>query len=383
MTRVSRELLQDLTEQAVSPAVTIYLPTHRRSSPPHLQEDQIRFKNLMRKVEEIMGNDPDKDNDTQQAIMSRLEELHDNQDFWTNRSEAAVICVNPSMLTALDAPMDTEEYVAVDTHFHLGPLFALTSINRPYHVLLLAEQEPRVFRGDLYGLEATSVELPRDVRSALMIDEMSQRQHHYNAKSRAGGSSGQNAGSNAKDSGDEERLKFFRMIDEKIRNGLDTTLPLLLVGVTSEVAEYRSISKYQNILKEAVDGNHTKLALTELHDIVRPVIEKVLVEKAATEAAERYEELKGQERAVAEPAAVKDAAEKGRIDTLFVNNLAITSDTVRDNDYDVKRISFLDAQKNLLLDRLALVAWSQGSKIVNLDAEHMPEHSWIAATLRY
>ncbi len=380
--RITHEVLDELLDQGVAPAVTIYMPTHRSASPPHISEDRTRYKNLIRKAEEIMSQHDDRSPDVIRSVMDRLNAFIDDIEFWERRMECTVFCVNPESVTVLDAPIDTEEYVAVDTHFHLAPLFALARENVPFYVLTVSLQNPQLFKGDMYELEPAGVALPTDMKSALSIDEMAQRQHHYHG--RAGGyATGQRAGSNARDAGDEERRMYYRMIDEKVCSVADTSWPLVLVGLETEVAEYRHISKYPRLMERSIDSNYAQATSAEIHQAVWPVVREEIIDQMQKEAVERFEELRGLERAVVSRAAIKDAAEKGRIDTLFVRLLAKTRDTVRDGMKEVMRITFMDAPQNQFVDQIALQAWHQGATVINLDDTKVPEMPFVAAALRY
>ncbi len=379
--KITHAALEKLINQNLSPTISIYMPTHKNAAPPNVREDQTRFKNLVAETDRIMRAQG-VEADLQAGILDRLNKLIDDQEFWQRQTDGLALFINPKTLTYFNLPVSTDEYVAVDSHYHLAPLFALEQDNQAYYLLALARQEPCLFKGDMYGLEEVAIELPKSIEEALNIDEMSQRQQHYHGG--AGGfATGQNAGSNSKDAGDQERLRFFRLVDEQLRPAVDTNLPLVLAGVSSDVAEFRSVSKHPNIVEQSVNGNHKQKDLPQMHNLAWDVIRNLVIDNRYESARTSFEELKAQNRSVAAPPAILDAAEKGRVDTLMISMFAETHDTVSDDMRERPKIVFPRDNLKSLLDYCALLTWSQGGKVLNLAQELLPARNRMAAILRY
>jgi len=376
-----------LGQEPRAPAVTIYLPTHRAATPPHMTEDQIRFKNLMTKAIEILKNR----NDGRQLVReleSQMSSLIEDRGFWENQTEGLLICISPGTTRMFNLPMDTEEYVAVADHFHLAPIFGVLDDMQEYYVLLLAQHSPVLLQGNMYEIKPTAVALPETLETGLNIDEMNQKSEQQ--ASARGSSLNQTATFNgrggAKNPAEAERLRFWRMLDQILLNKVNTKLPLVLAGVESEVVEYRNISHYPKILKSAIHGNFSS---TNLHDIFAPameVVRKELLNPKHDEIIAEYKRAKGQapELAARDMAAIADAAEKGRIDKLLVADIRYTTDTVRDNNDAVPVITFPPEESAQALHDIALQVWNSSGKVVDIEQDHMPERgSLVLATLRY
>src|SRR5690606_24534173 len=80
----------------------------------------------------------------------------------------------------------------------------------------------------------------------------------------------------SRQAGQEERLKFFRIIDEKILSSkeVDSKLPFLLSGTDDEVSNYKEISRIKHLFNPSLSGNHTETPLQEIHGQAWPIVLK-------------------------------------------------------------------------------------------------------------
>ena len=70
--------LSDVLRRPEPPCVSVYMPTHRTY--PDVQQDRIRFKNLVRAVEDgLARSHPGRD---VRAVTDKLHHLEDDADFW-------------------------------------------------------------------------------------------------------------------------------------------------------------------------------------------------------------------------------------------------------------------------------------------------------------
>lgn len=387
--------MEDLTRQAVSelmatpalvPAVTIYLPTHLAATPPHMTEDQIRMKNLVNRAVEIIKRRGD-GRQMAKDLCNRLEQLLDDRSFWEHQAKGLLICARPGQLRMFRLPVDTEEYVAVADHFHLGPVLGVVSDLQTYYVLAVSQHQPVLFKGTMYQLEPSGLRLPVSLETGLNIDEINQKSEQ---QASAVGSSMQTGGFNgrggAKNPAEDERLRFWRMLDQLILDRADHRLPLILAGVDSETTEYRHISHYPNIMQRTIQGSYGGSEPHRLFPEAENIIRQELLEPLHDELVKEYQRAKGQspELAARDVAVIADAAEKGRIDKLLIAGVRNTTDTVRDNRQPVPVITFPPLESAQALHDIASQVWNASGTVVDIEAGHMPERgAMMLATLRY
>lgn len=386
MQKITHQALTDLTKITQGPAVTIYIPLEASASPPHITENQIRFKNLIHKAVEMLKARGD-DSKLPKQLCAKLDEVYNDLEFWKQATRGSLlICATPGALTIYRLPVDTEEYVAVDDTFYLAPIVALIGDAKEFYLLALAQQNPKVYKGDIYDLEEVQIGLPANLWAGLGIDELSQQSEHQGS---ATGSSLKTAWYNGRgglhDTLDNDRLKFFHIIDAKLNHKLDRTLPLILSGTEAEVAEFRALSKYPTILQGTICGNHTETNPAELFESAHHIIMHELIEPDHAVAREEYERLRGAnpERVAGDAVSIVAAAEQGRIDKLLAIMSRQTTDTVQDKVTAVLRISFPDGDASILLNNLAVKVWQMSGRVINLIPEEMPGNGPMVARLRY
>jgi hypothetical protein len=384
--KVSHESIAQLLSAPIKGSkVTIYVPTHKSAAPPHMSEDQIRFKNLMNKaIEQLQG----KDDELIKTLQAKLEECLKDQHFWESQTEGLLLCAERDELYLFHLPLDCEEYVAVDAHYHLAPILGLLSDEQKFYVLIVAQHEPALYMGDMYGLYPTELKLPASVEEGLNIDEMTVKSEHArSAGAPSFNPSAFNGRGGAKNSAEEERMRFWRTIDHMLHEKTDRSLPLILAGIEAETVEYRHISKYPKIMHGTIPGSFNQAAHgeRELYEKAQVIIYTEIINKHHQEAVERFERVKGanpQKIAMDSEAAV--AAERGQIDTLLIGMSRFTTDTIRDNAEPVREIAFTrHDDMNHFVNNVALQAGATSSQIVNVLQEDMPGGAPLLAILRY
>lgn len=384
MNKISIDEIKKLSEsKATAPAVTIYLPTHKASTPPNMTEDQIRFKNLASKASEILDSS-DKHNPFNKEFQDICNSLIEDRNFWEHMSESMLICVRPGMMKYFHLPIDCEEYVAVSDHFHLAGVLGLVKDLKEYYVLSIAQHNPLLFEGDAYGLAKSVVELPESLMSALNIDEMHQKSVQFaSVKSPKGAEYHGHGG--GKDTGDAERQRYLKILDDIVVKNIDTSKPLVLAGIDLEISEYKSHSRHPVVVDGHVDGIFTDHDLAKLHEKSLALIRAKVVEPEHRQAKEKYERLHGRapERTAETISELKDAAEKGRVGTLLVGMMKVTRDTVRDNSDQVNKLVFPDENESLALDYISRQVANQSGEVVGLPQNEMPGSKLMVAINRY
>lgn len=385
MEKITRDAISQLVTAKAEPAVTIYMPLEYGSAPPHLTENQIRFKNLIHTAVQQLKDKGDSSS-TGKDLCDFLDAHYDNLEFWKDDGKALLICAAPGMMHLFKLPLESEEYVAVDDTFHLAPILSLLDDDRRFYVLALAQQHPKLFEGDMYELQEAAVNLPASLREGLGIDEPNQKSENQgSATGPSTNTGGFNGRGGSRDPMDNDRLKYFHMIDSTLHDKLDRTRPLLLAGIDSEVAEFRDLSKYPKIMQQSLSGNHTESSAQDLFTMAMPAIHEELVQPEHQAAREEYERLAGAnpDRVAHDKESIMAAAEQGRIDKLLAQFVRNTTDTVTDRVAAVLRISFPEGDMSRTMNHLASTVWQMSGKVINLQPTEMPHEAPMVARLRY
>lgn len=395
MEKLDKDTLKSLQDTEAKLAVTIYAPMHTSAAPPHISGNQIRFKNLLQKAADEVRS-IDKHAELAEQLEAKIDEIYNSLNFWENQTPGLLICATDGNIRMFHLPIDTEEYVAVDNYFHLAPVAGLLHDARDYYVLAIAQQNPQLYKGDMYNLEPTGIELPTTMRDALNLDEPNRKTENQGtttgpsskgmASSPSRGRGWFNGRGGARDPAEADRQRFFRLVDQAIREATNCDLPLILAGVESDIAQYREISHYPHLLASGACINHTGTDnLRPLFEEAMIIVAKELIEPAHQSAIEEYERVGGAnpERVAHDMKSIDQAAAQGRIDKLLAGMIRRTADTVRDTAGEVLRITFPSPSESKRLNDIARKVWQSSGTILNLLPSEMPQGLQLAARLRY
>lgn len=383
MAKLSRPTIQTLLETAhPAPLISIYLPTHSAPSPPTLSEDRRRFKNIKNRVLEIIKATPEIDLKSTQAIERQLSDLEEDLNFWENRTLSVAIFMSLNETFTIDLPIDSDEYVAVDSHFHVTALLGLVNECMDYSVLVVSKKHPMLFSGNMYGLKATDVELPEAQSSRGHEQENHANTTHVPPK---GKGRQDYFGNNFPLVTREDVIHYFKAIDQVVQKHLPKSCILVLAGPEPDVSAYRSISTVPTLSKGHIESANSATTPRDLTPFAWALVQEENIRQQRQDELDRFSRLSnGPDRASGELAAIQDAADKGRIDTLIIKLIRTTADTVRDNKQATPKLHFPVDEQMAVIEAIALQTWrNQGKVSLIEDTSTVPPNSALGAIFRY
>lgn len=389
MNKITKSTIIRLAEEQTGKVVSIYMPTHRYPSPPHIQESQTRFKNMLHSARQIV-DDAGQEAKGLQKNLGSLERMIDDLPFWQATLEGLAIFVSQDDVQMYHLPIECEESIYVADDYDIAPLIILQSYDQPFYILALAQHDSKLLRGDSYGMEPVAIDLPHSIEDALNIDEMfsgsSTKRSHQGGPSGAGDVTSPHGEGDSQGAGSEERLQYFRMIDEKLMNdpAIDTKLPMLIAAAENEAGDFMAISKSPSLMDCFLKGNYTQTPMQELHKRVWPMIHEKIVKQKDIKLVEQFNEFRGVDKASTKLRDIEQAAADGRIDTLLINMIDETRDSISDNDHDaVPVIRMMSDMGMKNLKRLISLVYQNGGRMIGLDRSSMPDGAMAAALYRY
>lgn len=385
MRRADSATVKNLIAYEGDPVMTLYVPAHRAASPPHIQEDQTRFKNLVREGCEKWREQVDDSVVT--PIQEQLEALLDDLSFWQSSIETIAVYASKDGFEIYHLPIEVEERTCVGNKYDITPLLLVESMNKPCYVLALAMHESKLFKTDLYGIEEVEIDFPKSVEEALNIDEMFSNSNTMRSGRTSGANSiaasphGQGDSSGA---GTEERFMYLRIIDEKIRKlkTFDDRLPVVIAATDTEFGDFRATSQLKTIVDVHIPGNHTATALPELHRKVQLLLREHILDQQLSEMIEQVEQLKGVDRASVDAKDISSAAHEGRVETLLVPMIDMTTDSVRDGS-DPEPLIRYDDEYDASLSTIITDVVANGGSVVAIERGSLPTLRPLAAIYRY
>lgn len=372
------------TQEAESPSVSIYYPTHRTG--PETRQDPIRMKNLLRQANDKIADFGSKN----EEILRPAWDLIPDIDFWTHQQEGLAILASPGQFRYFHLPFAVPEMAVVSHGYHLKPLLPLFSSDDHFFILALSKNHVQLYEANRYSLRQVQVPgLPVDMAESLQFDEGEQQlqQHTSGPKGQAGNTIFHGQGGE-KDIRNDELLRFFRTVDRGLHDHLkESNLPLILAGVDYYLSIYQEANTYPFLLPQIISGGLESMPEKELHRkawaLAEPHINQA--QKRMLDRFERtaYTNGNGSKNTVRkiEPAVV--AAFEGRIDALVLPREQEVWGEFDESTEQVRRQATAPSRSRELLDFAAMQTLLHGGEVFLIPKATMPPDAEVAALLRY
>jgi hypothetical protein len=376
-----------------APCISIFMPAHRR--PPETQQNPVRLRNLLRSVEDLLRSRYNGQN--AQKLLEPLA-AYESPEFW--RAER-VGTTNPvaegvaptdgiAVFHAADfsgayrVPLEVPELAVVADSFHVKPLLGYLQANRRYYVLALSQKHVALYAGTPFVLTPVSVrDLPQTLDEVLLRDV---QEPTLTAHAGGGGARGEIFArqSTPEDAKQEDLAHFFRAVDNAIWPVLrDETAPLVLAGVKYHFPIYRSVTRYQHLAPEGVEGSADGAPLEDLHGRSWPIIRELFRRQESAALAD-YALLASRRQATTDVGEIGQAIIEGRVRLLLLaENASLRGRFERTTGEVTLAPTPEPTAEDDLLDDLAEGVLARGGEVLVLPAGSMPQGSRTAALMRW
>jgi len=379
----SNETLKKLMQKQKGICVSIFMPAHR--TPTERQQNQIRFKNLLREAEEtlITMKFP------QKQISDFLEPAHNlfgEVLFWGNQSEGLALFLSQDVFSPYRLPINFSEMVVVTDRFHIKPVLPLLSCDGRFYILAISQNEVRLFQCTRHSVDEVALkEIPRNLAEALKHDDPEkQLQFHTGTPGGRGKRSAVFHGHGVGiDNSKDNILRYFRQIDKGLHGLIgDDGFPLVLAGVDYLFPIYREVSTYSNLLDQGVEGNPETKSAKELHKNAWKIV-KPLFQQERSKAADRYRQFAGSGLASNNIKEIVPASYYGRVELLFVAIGVQEWGSFDSNSNEVRFHHRKEPGNEDLLDFAAIQTFLNGGTVYAVTPDAVPDEPPLAALLRY
>ena len=380
MNLLSKAEIQSLFNTQDRFCISIYMPGIKAGQ--ETRQNPIRFKNLLDKAESKLlaaGLSTTEADRLLQTAKAQIE----NYDFWQHQETGLAYFISQAETRYCLLPQDFSELVVLENRFYLKPLLPLISRDNQFCLLVLAQNEIRLFQGNRYGIQQST--LPKDVPGSLAEalrynDPEKQLQSH---SARSDGNliyHGQGVGTT---DNKDEILRFFQLIDRGLSSFLKSEQqPLIVAGVEYLLPIYQEANSYANLLPEGVTGNPENIPNSELHQKAWQVMQ-LSGQQARQKAKEQYQELIATKQASTNIHQIVPAAYQGQVDTLFIADNFQRWGKFESQTNSVPIEDNSTAENLELTDFAAINTYLQGGIVYLMPQAQMPDGESIAAIFRY
>jgi hypothetical protein len=362
--------------------VSLFMPTHRAGR--GTEQDPIRFRNLLREVEERLLAKGLRSPDVREFLQP-AQRLLQEPGFWRNQSDGLAAFLTPEEFHSYRLPLPFEELVVISNRFHLKPLLPFFASDGHFYILALSQNQVRLMEGTRYTVDAIDLEsMPSTIAEAVQYERFERQ-----LQSHSGTSSGRESrstifhGQGIDDKASGRILRWFRRIDSELPNLLiGRQSPIVLAGVEYYFPLYKEANSYPHLVEEGIPGNPEEQSLEELHAQAWPLVQPFFMQ-AQEKATAQYGQLAGTGQATADVKEAVLAAHHGRVDVLFV---AVGVQVWGSVDLSTKAVKVhQDPQPGDqdLLDLAAIQTILNGGTVYASEPEQVPDGAPLAAVFRY
>jgi hypothetical protein len=365
-----------------SPCLSLYQPTHRHH--PDNQQDPIRFKNLLKSMEQSLRQKYT----TREVkpLLDPFQDLVEDHEFWNHTFDGLAVLAAPGLFRVYRLQRLVPELVVVADSFHIKPLMRIVQSADRYQVLGLNRRDVKLFEGNRDALDEIELAqaVPRTITDALGAELTEPHLTVASYGSGVGGPAMRHGHGSKKDEVDMDAERFFRSVDRAVleHHSRPSGLPLILAALPEYHHVFRQVSQNPFLLADGIDIHPDALPADALRESAWRVVEPQYLARLAG-LVDEFSKAKSKGLGSDELAPVAEAAVAGRVATLLIEAERHVAGKI---DYASGRIAFGDLGHpdiDDLLDDLGELVLNKGGQVVIVPGERMPTGTGIAAIYRF
>ncbi|BDC48643.1 hypothetical protein F183_A09590 [Bryobacterales bacterium F-183] len=375
-----RELMS--RERGDTLCLSIYLPTHRRH--PENQQDPIRYRNLLRNLEESLLKTHDKGQ--ADLLLEPFRALVEDREFWNHTWEGLAVLGSAGYFRTIPLHRPVPELAIVADSFHIKPLLRILQSADRFQVLRLSRQQVQLFEGNRDHLDEVELDgaVPRTLTEALG-EELTEP--HLTVTSHGGtalGSAMRHGHGSRADEVGKDMERFFRAVDRPILNlySRPSGLPLILAALPEHHTPFREVSHNPYLITKGIEIDPAALSVDQLRERAWHVMQHEYRARLR-KLSESFEEALSKQLASNDLAEVATAAAHARVETLLVEADRQIPGRLNRDTGAIRMEKLQEPEVDDLLDDLAELVLTRGGKVVVVPATDMPAPTGLAATFRF
>ncbi len=383
MSTLDKDYAAGLLDKCDPPCLSLYQPTHRHH--PDNQQDPIRFRNLVKELEEPLRQQFPKDDI--RTLLQPFLALANDMDFWNHTLDGLAVLGARGIFRVYKLQRPVTEFALVADSFHTKPLMRILQSADRYQVLGLNRQEIRLFEGNRDALD--EIELARTVPKTIteaLGDELTEP--HRTVASYGGigdGHSPMHHGHGGKESEvDIDAERFFRAIDRGIleHHSKPTGLTLILAALPQYHHLFHQVSHNPLLIEDSIEVHPDSLTIEELRQRAWQILEPHYLARLA-KLVEEFGNAKSKGLGDDVLVQVAKAIVAGRVATLMIEAVRKIPGRIDSATGEIEFGDLSHPEVDDVLDDLGELALKKGGQIVIVPAERMPTDTGIAAIYRY
>lgn len=384
---LDRETMSQLLAQREAPCLSLYQPTHR--SFPERQQDPIRFKHLVRQLEDSLKQ---QGREAQaKTLLKPFHDLIDDTDFWNSNRDGLAVFGAADYFEVFRLQRSVPELAVANDRMHLKPLLRIAQSADRYQILAITLDSVRLFEGNRDGIDEVTLGegVPKTVEEALGRELTEKGQTGFpqgfgRASERGDPMQVESGGAGRQAEIDRDRDRFFREVDRAIHehHSRKSHLPLILAALPEHQFHFRKLTHNERLVPEGIENDPSLLSHEELRQKSWMVMQPRYI-KRLEGFIDQYGESHGQGLATDQLEQIGQATLEGRVATLLVEAERQIPGVADKQQGKAMVVEDDSATTPDLLDELTIWTLEQGGEVISVPAERMPTGSGAAAIYRY
>ena len=140
MDHFGRDQLKELFQVTAGPAVSIYMPTHRKG--PDVAAQPLRLRAALQQVKRLLA---DSGVQKPESMLTSFENLVGDEEFWRHQADGLAMFASDGLTKLYRLPAAVPDLVVVAPTFHTRPLVEFLQAPERYWVLALSQKEVRLW----------------------------------------------------------------------------------------------------------------------------------------------------------------------------------------------------------------------------------------------
>ena len=382
MDSVTNDLADGILTAPQAPCVSLYQSTHRHH--PDNRQDPIRFRNLLKTVEESLRQK----HGTRDVrpLLEPLEQLAGNESFWNHTLDGLAVLSAPDIFRVYRLQRPVPELAIVAESFHIKPLLRILQSADRYQILALSRSNVSLFEGNRDALDQVDV-APAAAEEITAAQQADVKEPDLSVWTHGSGSA--NAGIYQSQGSEDRALdaaaeRFFRAVDRAIlkHHSRASGLPLLLASLPQHQSLFRRISHNPLLMRIGIEIDPSALNVQQLRERAWRVVEPEYLQRLAG-LVEVFGSARSKGFASEDLMHVADSAVAGRVSTLLVEAERHIPGHIDASSGEITLDDLASPEVDDLLDDIAELVLRNGGQVVIVPAERMPTDTGLAAIYRF
>ncbi len=371
----------EILNEKEAPFISLYQPTHRHR--PGYKQDIIRFKNLIKKIEDSLNEIYPKRQIG--PILKPFHVLAENALFWNHTLDGLAILATKDRGVVYKLQRPVKELAVVADSFHIKPLIRIFQSADRYQLLGLNRRKFTLYEGNRYGFAEIEMEpgTPRTIAEALGKD-YTEKYLTFGAYAGPEGVGTFHGHGGRKEVIDKDTERFFRYVDRFVLENYSkpSGLPLILVSLAEYHSLFYNISHNPYLIKDGIKTAFDAIPIEELKKNVWEKIEYLYLDKTK-KLVDAFQAAWAKFLATDDLTQIARAAWENRVSTLLLESDRIIPGKVNLTTGEIIEGDLEHPEYDDVLDDLAEMVFNAKGEVVVLPKEKMPGTTGAAATFRF